>query len=364
MTALLLQTLPVSTGPRSHTLKTESAARTTVTEDDLADRLAAVERRLDAAYPEPQDGIDPERVEAVAERVADVEAAVEAIEGYVGEIQREDCELERRADAALAATDGLEGRVEELEARVATATERATSAGASGDDAPDGDQGNDTPAAGQRRAPHAAEADVAFGTPSAGTFATAGGDHEPAAGAEQTPPHSPDDRRDDGGWSDVGCDDVGRSDAGRNDAGRSDGVRDGRAVEDRDYEARTDAQPVGRAAAGPPPSDAAGATRASGQQARARRMPGDSDRPRRGRDRAPTGGEGGASGSDGGTVSGWGADSPEAAASDPPDRRPSSGSRERSAANGATAGEWGASARNADGDEPGQTLLERLRELL
>lgn len=93
-----------------------------MSQDDLADRLDAVERRLDAAYPEPSaaegsaDGTD--RIEAFAERLADLEAAVEAVEGYVGEIERVDDELEQRADAALAATDEVEDRLDAIEERV------------------------------------------------------------------------------------------------------------------------------------------------------------------------------------------------------------------------------------------------------
>jgi len=94
-----------------------------MSQDDLADRLDAVERRLDAAYPPATGGDDAsehtdERIEAFAERLADLEAAVEAVEGYVGEIERVDAELEDRADAALTTADGLESRVETLEARV------------------------------------------------------------------------------------------------------------------------------------------------------------------------------------------------------------------------------------------------------
>lgn len=83
--------------------------------EDLAERLDAVERRLDAAYPDAADCVEEERVEEFADRLADLEAAVEAIEGYVGEIERVDGELERRADAALAATDDLESTAAVLE---------------------------------------------------------------------------------------------------------------------------------------------------------------------------------------------------------------------------------------------------------
>ncbi|AGN02032.1 hypothetical protein L593_10435 [Salinarchaeum sp. Harcht-Bsk1] len=93
-----------------------------MSQDDLAERLDAVERRLDAAYPDAAaDGTTEQatdRIETFAERLADLEAAVEAVEGYVGEIERVDAELEQRADAALATADGLESRVEHLEARV------------------------------------------------------------------------------------------------------------------------------------------------------------------------------------------------------------------------------------------------------
>lgn len=95
-----------------------------VTDQDLAARLDAIECRLDAAYPEPPDVPDPDRIDALAERLADVEGALEAVEGYVGEIERVDDELERRADAALAATETIEDRLADLDADVEVLEER------------------------------------------------------------------------------------------------------------------------------------------------------------------------------------------------------------------------------------------------
>jgi len=100
-----------------------------MSQDDLAERLDAVERRLDAAYPEGNaaaaaDEQITDRVESFADRLADLEAAVEAVEGYVGEIERVDEELERRADAALATADGLEESIDAVETRVDAIDER------------------------------------------------------------------------------------------------------------------------------------------------------------------------------------------------------------------------------------------------
>lgn len=106
-----------------------------MTDEDLADRVAAIERRLDQAYPEAPDRVEEERVEAMADRLAELEAAVEAIEGYVGEVERVDDELERRADAALAATDDLQARVQELETEVEGAGSPTPTATADTDDA-------------------------------------------------------------------------------------------------------------------------------------------------------------------------------------------------------------------------------------
>lgn len=82
--------------------------------DPIEQRVAAVERRLDAEAPEPTNvEVDLEQLQ---EQIAELEAAVEAIEAYVGHVERTDDELERRANAALAAIDDLEARVERLEA--------------------------------------------------------------------------------------------------------------------------------------------------------------------------------------------------------------------------------------------------------
>lgn len=56
-----------------------------------------------------------DRVIELEERISDLEAAVKAMEAYVGHIERVDEELERRADAALAAVDRLEHRVDKLD---------------------------------------------------------------------------------------------------------------------------------------------------------------------------------------------------------------------------------------------------------
>ncbi|MFC6836510.1 DUF7310 family coiled-coil domain-containing protein [Halomarina ordinaria] len=65
-------------------------------EADRAARLAAVETRLDD----------------LDDRLADVEAATRAVRGYVGQVRHADREVERRADAALAAVEELEATLD------------------------------------------------------------------------------------------------------------------------------------------------------------------------------------------------------------------------------------------------------------
>lgn len=330
-----------------------------MTDEDLEDRLAAVERRLNAAYPEPQDGVDEERVESMAERLADVEAAVEAIEGYVGAIEREDEELERRADAALAATDDLAERVAELEARVGRARERAvdasertTGAGirspaaddgavatadrpaATDDDPPTADDGGSTATVDARSPPPTAAAPVA---------------EQPAAAADvDSASTSRDDGWTDEFWADESSaawetgEDAGGEPRRREEHGDfggrpSDESTVGDAPLDSTVTSASDAFDD-RSGAGdrgaPPRRDGAGV--ADERCAAQRRAPGRDD-----------------------PVSGWGTSS-EATAHDDP-RRTDSRDRPSNQRDHAETDDWTST---DGGDEPGQTLFERLRELL
>lgn len=82
----------------------------------LAERVAALERTVsDDETPTGTasaggDGALADRVAALESDLADLEAAVQALRGYVGEVRRADREIERTAEAALAAaTDDTEG---------------------------------------------------------------------------------------------------------------------------------------------------------------------------------------------------------------------------------------------------------------
>lgn len=55
------------------------------------------------------------RLDDIEDRLADVEARSQAVEGYVGNIDSVNEGVEQRADAAIAAVDRLEHRLEELE---------------------------------------------------------------------------------------------------------------------------------------------------------------------------------------------------------------------------------------------------------
>lgn len=82
-----------------------------MSDDSLAERLAAVERSVSAV-----DGVDPsydydaldDRVDSLAADVAELEAAVQAVRGYVGDVKRVNDEVEARADAAMAKAQSLE----------------------------------------------------------------------------------------------------------------------------------------------------------------------------------------------------------------------------------------------------------------
>lgn len=72
-------------------------------EDDLSGIATAGERdqRLTAVE---------ERLDAIDERVTELEAATQALRGYVGNVRSVNRDVERRAEAALAAVDRLEGK--------------------------------------------------------------------------------------------------------------------------------------------------------------------------------------------------------------------------------------------------------------
>jgi len=123
-----------------------------VDRDDLTDRLAAVERRLtDGETPvDPATDVDAlaARVEEletglrdVDERVDELERGVQALRGYVGGVEAVNDDVERRAEAALAAVDRLEARLDAddpaVEAdRAARTADREL--GDTSDDGPDG----------------------------------------------------------------------------------------------------------------------------------------------------------------------------------------------------------------------------------
>jgi len=92
--------------------------------DALAERVEAVERALTdghelAELPEGADlaatvAATDERVDDVEERLAELEAAVQAVRGYVGNVRSVNREVERRADAALAAVERLDDGSDDL----------------------------------------------------------------------------------------------------------------------------------------------------------------------------------------------------------------------------------------------------------
>ncbi|AUG48118.1 hypothetical protein BVU17_11510 [Haloarcula taiwanensis] len=87
--------------------------------ETLAERLRTVERAVTdgtTEFPEVTELAELEkRVDALEQRIADIderttelEAATQALRGYVGNVRTVNEDIEQRADAALAATDRLE----------------------------------------------------------------------------------------------------------------------------------------------------------------------------------------------------------------------------------------------------------------
>ena len=75
--------------------------------DSLSRRLDAVERAL--SEEEPLERAD--RLDDLETRVAELEAAVQAIRGYVGEVRAINEDVERRADRALRKAEAVERNV-------------------------------------------------------------------------------------------------------------------------------------------------------------------------------------------------------------------------------------------------------------
>lgn len=96
--------------------------------EDLRERVEAVERALTDGNGEltalAEGAASAERVEelssevaALQEEVAELSAATQALRGYVGNVRSVNEAVEERADAAVAAADSLEERVERLESK-------------------------------------------------------------------------------------------------------------------------------------------------------------------------------------------------------------------------------------------------------
>ncbi len=116
---------------------------TTLDPAEITERLAAVERRLTDGEVDARPGAD----------AAAVESGLGALRGLVGEVERADEAIERRADAALAGVDDLEARVAALESEAETDAVLAAEA-ACGPPEPSerADEGHGTDDAGDRSA--------------------------------------------------------------------------------------------------------------------------------------------------------------------------------------------------------------------
>lgn len=98
----------------------ESGTTLPMSEDGLEARVAALERALTdgregnvddlpsgADLEQDVDGLR-QRVEELERRIDELDASLQAVRGYVGEVRRVNSEIERRADAALAAVERIE----------------------------------------------------------------------------------------------------------------------------------------------------------------------------------------------------------------------------------------------------------------
>jgi len=95
--------------------------------DDIAERLAAVERAVteaDADLPSLADDAELTRrvdelereIEELQDRLESLDAALQAVRGYVGSVRSVNEDVEARANTAVAGVESLEERVADLEA--------------------------------------------------------------------------------------------------------------------------------------------------------------------------------------------------------------------------------------------------------
>jgi chromosome segregation ATPase len=84
----------------------------------LERRLAAVERALDGEQRDPADSDSEDdaiesRIETLEARVDELDAAVQSVRGFLGGVSAVNESVEQRADAAVAAVERLERRLDE-----------------------------------------------------------------------------------------------------------------------------------------------------------------------------------------------------------------------------------------------------------
>lgn len=82
-------------------------------EDTIQRRLSAVERAVDGDAPAPERADEDReslaaRIETLEADVAELEAGLQAVRGYVGNVRSVNEDVERRADAALAKAESAE----------------------------------------------------------------------------------------------------------------------------------------------------------------------------------------------------------------------------------------------------------------
>ena len=93
--------------------------------ETLAERVSTVERAVtdgECEFPEATELADVERrlaavedrLDDLDERVDELDAATQAVRGYVGSVRSVNEDVEQRADTALAATERLERRLDEV----------------------------------------------------------------------------------------------------------------------------------------------------------------------------------------------------------------------------------------------------------